>query len=67
MYTSNKGIECGACKLTRKAGGHKLYQNKLFDTEEEAVAHLNEHIKAGHRVPKYAIKMLEREIKGKGR
>jgi hypothetical protein len=63
MYPTNKGIECCACKLTRRNANYGLYENKLFDTEEEALAHLKEHIKAGHRVPEYAIEMLEKEMK----
>jgi hypothetical protein len=62
MYPTNRGIECCACRLTHKNANYGLYENKLFDTGEEALAHLKEHINAGHKVPKYATDRLKEEI-----
>lgn len=69
MYPTINGIECCACKLTKMKYYEKngitigMHSNVLFDTSEQAMLHLEEHIKAGHSVPKYAIERLKEEEK----
>ena len=68
MYPTINGIECCVCKLTKKKHYEKngikikMHSNVLFDTNAQAIAHLEEHIKAGHSVPKYAIERLQEEL-----
>jgi hypothetical protein len=52
-----KGKGCNACQM---------HGNNTFKKRSEAIAHLKEHIKAGHDVPDYAIEQLEEEIKEEG-
>ncbi|MDP4224756.1 MAG: hypothetical protein Q8910_00100 [Bacteroidota bacterium] len=54
----NGMIECAGCKIYGFS-----YKDTEFDTPQEALNHLIEHQKVGHKVPLYAIKRLEREIK----
>ena len=43
-----------------------LHGSTRLNTRSEMIAHLKDHIKAGHRVPKYAIETLEKELKEEG-
>jgi hypothetical protein len=56
----NDFIQCCACRLT--AATEHGFDNRNFKTVWEAHAHLVEHQKAGHKVPKYALKRLRGEM-----
>lgn len=64
MYSnlSEMKIVCCACRLLDK-DRYGLRGNFSFDTLEEALKHLEEHVKVGHRVPEYAFRLLREEIK----
>jgi len=51
------GFECCACKLDATVA---------FLTRSGMIAHLQEHIAAGHVVPAYAIERLQEEIETEG-
>lgn len=56
MYRHVDGfIRCCSCKLTAK--------DPALNTEREALNHLDEHKRFGHRVPQYAIDRLIDESK----
>ena len=54
-------ITCCACQLNPISDG-LWFGSQTFD-HIGALAHLQEHIEAGHLVPEYAIKRLKKEIK----
>ena len=62
MLPTIRGIECCCCCLTHEdeSGWH---QTVILKSSKEALAHLKEHIYAGHKVPKYATDRLKEEIK----
>ena len=63
MYPSALGgITCCSCKLSPVADDWRR-DSQLF-SYEDALAHLQEHLKAGHLVPQCAIDRLKEEIEG---
>lgn len=56
VYESAQGIECCGCRLSK---------NWFVGTDVEMIAHLTEHLIAGHTVPKYAFDRLLEEIYAK--
>jgi hypothetical protein len=60
MYESvTGGIVCCACQI-RKA------DFPSYSTRSKAIKHLHNHIKAGYKVPQYAIDRLLEEIEEEG-
>lgn len=59
------GIECCGCLLQK--GPEDLFGAILnFATRSQALAHLEEHRRAGHDVPEYAIARLREELAALG-
>ena len=56
------GVICCACRLTQK-NEYGIYKDTVCETEKDMLKHLCEHMSMGHKVPKRAIKRLEREMK----
>ncbi len=52
------GIVCCSCRLSERP-----YDDITFETQEQALIHLEHHDKSGHEFPLYAILSLEAEIK----
>jgi hypothetical protein len=52
----NGGIMCCGCQLNKGQ-----FHSPRFYTYEEAILHLNEHKKKGHKVPQYALDRLNME------
>ena len=62
MYaTFDDKIVCCTCRLNQK-NKWDMHPNTILNSSEEALEHLKEHIKAEHKVPKYAIDRLREEI-----
>jgi hypothetical protein len=59
VYASTAGgIECCRCRLI--ADGHEPPRNDaVMVDEDEMIAHLEKHRRAGHRVPDYAFDQLK--------
>lgn len=63
------GYTCMACKLTEEREVFNEGLNRTFrvrgdttvDTPQDMIAHLKEHMDAGHKVPKDAIKRLKED------
>lgn len=64
MYPSiYGGIECCACGLNPPGDNpYGIPNNAIFETRTEAIAHLADHILAGHTVPRRALDELKREL-----
>ena len=64
MYPSLKTgkIVCCACRLNRKDNWGQ-HPDTVLSGKKEAIAHLKEHIYAGHKVPKYATDRLKEEMR----
>ena len=54
--------ECGYCN-GEGCSKCMIHSNSLFYTREEALEHLFVHRKAKHKVPRYAIRGLKKEIR----
>jgi hypothetical protein len=48
-------------------GVFEMRRNSKFDTTTQVLQHLIDHKHAGHKVPKYALERLMREIAGNER
>jgi hypothetical protein len=55
LWPGGLGYECSLCYLQP----HRRVWSG--ETPEEALAHLKEHLAAGHKVPVYAVRELEEE------
>ncbi|MEE8386368.1 MAG: hypothetical protein V3S01_10670 [Dehalococcoidia bacterium] len=59
------GWQCLACRLTEKVPTRyslPWYQDTYMDALREVLAHLKAHRAAGHKVPRYAIDRVRREL-----
>ncbi len=56
LFPSYDVFICYMCKL------RKDENNRKFKTLREVLKHLNRHIKAGHKVPKYAFDRIKKEM-----
>jgi len=55
FLATGEGFQCCWC-------GFDKYGKDIFKTRLDALNHLVEHIKAGHKVPDYAFERLQQEI-----
>jgi hypothetical protein len=60
VYDTDNGFECCFCRLDPDG------DIKFTKTAKQMVAHLEEHRKAGHRVPNYCMDELKSLIDDKG-
>jgi hypothetical protein len=61
MYPHTSGvIQCCSCRLSQIGTG--WFADDNFKTHQDALAHLEAHIAAGHNVPQEAIERLREEI-----
>lgn len=69
MYLGVK-IVCCACllqpiqRIEATTGSYGIHEDKEFDTIGAAIAHLNVHERAGHKVPKKAYTRLIEDMVG---
>lgn len=73
LQTLGGYIECSSCKMSKKKpikhpNGKTSWvrQDQIFTKRSEALKHLLSHHIKGHKVPNYAIKRLQDEIKSVG-
>ena len=59
------GVPVEPCKACGGGGCSEcqMHDNTNMKTAVETLKHLNAHVRAGHRVPRYALKRLRAEVK----
>lgn len=57
-------LQCMACRLIDEP--LRYSETIVFTTRTEAIEHLQDHVDAGHKVPKHAFARLRREKKTMG-
>lgn len=60
LYRSSRGVECSWCPL------HPGITILTFERYSDAIAHLDEHVAAGHDVPDYAFDGLRSDMAAEG-